>query len=105
MTKATSWLLGTSQLTLKQYSDTPLLEKPKKLSWSKQIHENFENIIQSSEAKDFISNFASKGINADQNSIDIATKLLTDFVVNSAIQADNTNPKMPTLNNFAPFHF
>ena len=68
-----------------------LLEKPKKLNWSKKIESNFEAIIQSSDAKRFISNFALNGINPDQKSIDNATAIFTEFIVNSATKADDEN--------------
>ena len=66
-----------------------LLEKPRKLNWSKKIESNFENILQSSDAKIFVSNFALNGINPDQKSIDTATSSFTEFIVNSAKKADD----------------
>ena len=66
-----------------------LLEKPKKLNWSKKIQANFENIIQSTDSKDFLSNFVLNGITHDQKSIDSATEFFTDFLINSAIKADD----------------
>ena len=66
-----------------------LLEKPVKLNWSKKIEVNFENIIQSSDAQKFLTNFAQNGIKSDQNSIDIATEAFTDFLVNYATKADD----------------
>ena len=66
-----------------------LLPKPKKVVWSKQIHENFENLIQSSDSKNFLSNFAANSICQEQTSIDVATKVFTDFLINSAILAND----------------
>ena len=80
------------QLAFNPKNDCNLLEKPKKLSWSKQIQQNFENLIQSGEAKNFLSNFAINGVDPNQSSIDIATKLFTDFVIKSAIEADTVRP-------------
>ena len=77
------------QLSFTPTNNYNLLEKPKKLNWSKQIHQNFENVIQSGVAKNFLANFATNGIDPDQSSIDIATKLFTEFLINSAIEADN----------------
>ena len=57
--------------------------------WTKQIHENFENIIQSSDSKSFLSNFVANSISQEQTSIDIATKVFTDFMINSAILAND----------------
>ena len=59
--------------------------------WTKQIHENFENIIQSSDSKSFLSNFVANSISQEQTSIDIATKVFTDFLINSAILANDQN--------------
>ena len=69
------------------------MEKPRKLNWSKKIQENFANVIQSSDSKRFLSNFVLNGINHDQKSIDSATEFFTDFLINSAIKADE-NPKI-----------
>ena len=68
-------------------TDYNLLEKPRKLNWSKSIQANFENIIQSSDSKMFLSNFVQNGINHDQKSIDSATEFFTDFLISSAIKA------------------
>ena len=68
-----------------------LLPKPKKVVWSKQIHENFENLIQSGDSKNFLSNFAANSICQDQTSIDVASKVFTDFLINSAILANDQN--------------
>ena len=70
-------------------NDMNLLEKPVKLNWSKKIEVNFENIIQSSDAQKFLTNFAQNGIKSDQNSIDIATEAFTDFLVSYASKADD----------------
>ena len=74
--------------------DLNLLSKPKKLNWSKVIKANFENIIQSSDSKNFLSNFVQNGINKDQKSIDSATEFFTDFLINSAIKADDEKIKI-----------
>ena len=66
-----------------------LLPKPKKVNWSKQIHQNFENIIQVSDSKNFLSNFEESSICHEQTAIDIATKVFTDFLINSATLAND----------------
>ena len=66
------------------------VEKPRKIKWNKKIQNSFENVIQSSDSKTFLSNFVTNGIASDQNSIDTATQFLTDFLVNSAKMADDT---------------
>ena len=71
-----------------------LLQKPQKLNWSPKIKDNFEAIIQSSEAKIFLTNFAQNGIKPEQESIDIANEFFTDFLVNSAIRADDEKLKI-----------
>ena len=71
-----------------------LLSKPKKLNWSKVIQANFENVIQSSDSKNFLVNFVQNGISHDQKSIDSATEFFTDFLINSAIKADDEKLKI-----------
>ena len=71
-----------------------LLSKPKKLNWSKVIQANFENVIQSSDSKKFLANFVLNGISHDQKSIDSATEFFTDFLINSAIKADDEKLKI-----------
>ena len=75
-------------------SNYSFLEIPRKLKWSAKIRDNYENIVQISESKTFLSNFSNNKINQDQNSIDLATKFFTDFLINSATQADNETPKV-----------
>ena len=65
------------------------IEKPTKVSWDKDIALKFENIIQNAESKNILLNFAQNGIEHQQISIDNATNLLSDFIVNSAIKAGN----------------
>ena len=65
------------------------MEKPKKISWDKNIELKFENVIQSKDSTLFLSNFAKNGILHNQSSIDEATEFLTDFIVNSAVKAGN----------------
>ena len=83
------------EISLSNYAKSQeLLQNPKKLNWSLKIKDNFEAIIQSNEAKLFLSNFAQNGIKPEKESIDSATDFFTDFLVNSAIQADKDKLKI-----------
>jgi hypothetical protein len=58
----------------------------------------FENIIQSFDSKLFLSNFAKNGIAPNQDCVDSATAFLSDFLVNSAQLASNSENKIGELN-------
>ena len=65
------------------------IEKPKKITWDKDIAVKFENLIQSNESKLFLQNFVKNGIQADQKAVDTSTEFLTKFLVDAAIKASN----------------
>ena len=62
-------------------------EKPVKIRWDGQIAQKFENMLQTPEAKIFITNFVKNGILDNQEGMDSATAFLTDFITNTAIKA------------------
>ena len=65
------------------------LEKPQKIRWDGQIAQKFESLLQTPQAKIFMTNFAKNGISSSQEGIDSATGFLTDFITNIALKAGN----------------
>ena len=63
------------------------ISKPQKLSWDKNIATRFEQFIQTSDSKIFLTNFAKNGILPEQTSIDESTEFLTDFLISAAEKA------------------
>ena len=70
-------------------NDCEFNAKSLKIEWDKNIRDRFENIIQSYDSKVILSNFALQDIASNQESVDSATDLLTDFLVKSAQSAGN----------------
>ena len=70
------------------------LPKPEKIVWNKVTEQKFENIIQSTHSKLFLSNFASKGVSPTQDCVDSATNFLSEFLVNSAQLANSSDHKI-----------
>ena len=66
------------------------IPKPQKLSWDKNIATRFEQFIQTSDSKIFLTNFAKNGILSDQTSIDESTEFLTDFLISAAEKATSS---------------
>ena len=66
------------------------IPKPQKLSWDKNIATRFEQFIQTSDSKIFLTNFAKIGILSDQTSIDESTEFLTDFLISAAEKATSS---------------
>ena len=70
-------------------SEYQFIQKPSRVKWDQKIATNFENIIQSSDSKLFVTNFLKNGMIPNQECIDSATDFLSDFIITSAIQASH----------------
>ena len=64
------------------------LPKPDKIQWDKTLAEKFMFNIQSPDCKEAVRGFMNTGILPDQNSVENATKFITDILVESAIKAE-----------------
>ena len=62
------------------------VDKPRKVAWNPLISSQFENLIQSSSAKTYLSKFEWQSV-SDQVTVDGAVRSLSDFLVNAAVQA------------------
>ena len=72
-----------------QPNEYEFLPNPGKIRWDKNIELKFKNSLQSNESQIFLSNFVQNGIRPEQECIDTATNLFTEFLVNSAILASD----------------
>jgi HrpA-like RNA helicase len=62
------------------------VDKPRKVAWNPVISSQFENLIQSSSAKTYLSGFEWHSV-SDQVTLDGAVRSLSGFLVNAAVQA------------------
>ena len=69
-------------------SDYEFLPKPDKIQWSKTMADKFIYNIQSPDCKEAVQGFMKTGILPDQNSVESATKFLSNILTESAVNAE-----------------
>ena len=68
-------------------TDYDFISKPTKLAWNKDISYRYENILQTTEFTNRISDFLQGGFTNDQNGIDQATDVLSNLLLEGAMRS------------------
>ena len=73
--------------TRKDLSDYEFIAKPGKLAWNSDISYRFENILQTQEFSFRFAEFLNQEFGTDQNSIDSATKVLSELLIEGVMRS------------------